>query len=238
VRAKTPSHVAAIMDGNGRWAQRRGLPRIAGHLQAHRAVQSTVHAALNYGITHLTLFAFSCENWNRPQEEVNLLMQPHRWLVTRQEVASYRESKVSVSFIGQQDDPRIPAGCLEWMREAEQVTAVRNPQLRLTLAFNYGGRQEIEEAVRRLHSSVASEWSPDDFRQLLWSSDLPDVDLLIRTSGEQRLSNFMLWSVWYAELFFTETLWPDFRGSHLLDAVADYQCRSRRWGAIPSGGPL
>lgn len=225
-------HVALIMDGNGRWALRRGLPRSHGHLRANVAVKSAVDAAVEWGVTHLTLFAFSIENWNRPAEEVALLMQPARWLVTPSQVAHYRRNGVQVTFLGDRKDPRLPRECTDWMRTVEEQTAASCARLQLTVAFNYGGRQEIAEAVRRACVEPNGTGAAPDFRDYLWSSALPDIDLLIRTSGECRISNFMLWSLWYAELVFTKTLWPDFRGSDLLKALEEFHQRSRRWGTI------
>ncbi|MFF3446973.1 polyprenyl diphosphate synthase [Streptomyces sp. NPDC002667] len=226
-------HVAVIMDGNGRWAGARGLPRSAGHEQAHLSVESTVTAALECGVTHLSLFAFSSENWNRPDEEVALLMQPGCWLLTDEELESYRQRNIQISFMGNLTDPRIPDACSDWLRTTAKRTASQHPRLRVTVAFNYGGRQEIAEAVRA-HTASSEPGIQEDFRRHLWSSYLPDIDLLIRTSGEHRISNFMLWSLWYAELIFTDTLWPDFRGVHFSDAVAEYQKRNRRYGTVSS----
>lgn len=224
-------HVAIIMDGNGRWASAHDLPRSAGHERAHLSVESTITAALENDVTHLSLFAFSSENWNRPDDEVALLMQPERWLVTSEEAEIYRERNVQVSFLGDLADPRIPAACSTWLRAVERRTALQSPRLHVTVAFNYGGRQEIAEAVSTwMTSSKAGEQT--DFHQYMWSARLPDIDLLIRTSGEHRISNFMLWSLWYAELLFTDTLWPDFRGIHLSRALAAYRKRHRRYGAV------
>lgn len=229
-------HVAVIMDGNGRWARSLGLPRSAGHERAHLSVESTITAAIESGVTHLSLFAFSSENWNRPDDEVALLMQPERWLVTTEELESYQKRNVHVSFLGDLADPRIPVTCSQWLRAIEERTRSRTPALRVTVAFNYGGRQEIHQAVR---TCIASSKSGDinGFDQYMWSAHLPDVDLLIRTSGEHRISNFMLWSLWYAELLFTDTLWPDFRGIHFTHAIAEYQRRHRRFGAVRHSSP-
>ncbi|RRR76717.1 polyprenyl diphosphate synthase [Streptomyces sp. RP5T] len=224
-------HIAVIMDGNGRWAQAAGLPRSAGHERAHLSVESTVTAALENGVTHLSLFAFSSENWNRPESEVALLMQPERWLVTEHEVESYRQRNVQVAFLGDLNDPRIPATCSHWLRTVEEHTTTHNPQLRVTVAFNYGGRQEIAEAAR-LCGTKTRLGAQEDFHQHMWSAHLPDIDLLIRTSGEHRISNFMLWSLWYAELIFTDTLWPDFRAIHFSRALTEYRMRHRRYGTL------
>ncbi|MGW5639260.1 polyprenyl diphosphate synthase [Streptomyces sp. NPDC003832] len=227
-------HVALIMDGNGRWARLRGMPRSEGHLQAQHAVQSTVDAALAQGVTHLTLFAFSTENWNRPADEVKVLMQPGRWLITAEQAVAYRRAHVQITFVGDRSDPRLPASCLQWIGDLEQRTAQPRARLHLTVAFNYGGRQEITEAVRRAQTQAAdASGTLPDFRNYLWTKTLPDIDLLVRTSGEYRLSNFMLWSLWYAELAFTRTLWPDFRGCDLEQALTDFRRRSRRWGTAP-----
>ncbi|MBZ6135526.1 polyprenyl diphosphate synthase [Streptomyces olivaceus] len=227
-------HVALILDGNGRWARMRGLQRSDGHLQAQTAVKSVVDAALECNVTHLTLFAFSTENWSRSAEEVALLMQPERWLMTPQQVTHYRDHKVHVTFLGDREDIRLPARCTRWIRSVEEETSQLHPRLRLSVAFNYGGRQEITEAIRRAHLTSGGAGSEHAFQEHLWSRGLPDIDLCVRTSGEHRLSNFMLWSMWYAELIFTKTLWPDYRGSDLVQALDEFRQRNRRWGTAPS----
>jgi undecaprenyl diphosphate synthase len=229
--ADSTLHIAVIMDGNGRWAQAAGLPRSAGHERAHVSVESTVTAALENGVTHLSLFAFSSENWNRPESEVALLMQPERWLVTEHELESYRQRNVQVAFLGDLADPRIPTTCSHWLRTVEERTATHSPQLRVTVAFNYGGRQEIAEAVRVCGTKTGTG-EQENFHHYMWSAHLPDIDLLIRTSGERRISNFMLWSLWYAELIFTDTLWPDFRADHFSCALKEYRMRHRRYGTV------
>ena len=227
-----PRHVAIIMDGNGRWARARGLPRIAGHKQGAEAVRSTVRACSDLGISYLTIYAFSSENWKRPATEVDDLMGLLR-LYIRRELVSLRGEGVRIQFIG--DRSRLDIEINRLISESEENTK-DNRGLIFTVALNYGGRQEILEAARVFAQNVRDgKLNPEDmneqlFESYLQSNDMPDPDLLIRTSGEQRLSNFLLWQSAYTELLFTSTLWPDFKREHLEQAVYEYQRRERRYG--------
>src|SRR5579875_911259 len=204
-----PAHVAIIMDGNGRWAQARGLPRVAGHRAGAEAVRRTLSAAVEFGIKYLTLFGFSSENWKRPETEVNDLMGLLRHYI-RGEIAELHRNGVRLRVIGERG--RLPTDIVSMIDNAETLTA-GNDRLNLSIALSYGGRAEIALAARRLTAGI------------------PDPDLLIRTSGEQRISNFLLWQTAYAELVFTPTLWPDFAKSDLEKALRDYHGRDRRYGA-------
>ncbi len=227
-----PTHVAIIMDGNGRWARARGLPRIAGHRQGAEAVRSTVRACSDLGISYLTIYAFSSENWKRPASEVDDLMGLLRFYIRRELVDLGREG-VRIRFIG--DRSRLDTDINRLISESEQST-MNNKGLIFTVALNYGGRQEILEAARVFAQNVRDGiHEPGDmneqlFESYLQSEDMPDPDLLIRTSGEQRLSNFLLWQSAYTEFLFTATLWPDFTREHLEQAVHEYQRRERRYG--------
>ena len=227
-----PTHVAIIMDGNGRWAWARGLPRIAGHRQGAEAVRSTVRACSDLGISYLTIYAFSSENWKRPASEVDDLMGLLRFYIRRELVDLGREG-VRIRFIG--DRSRLDTDINRLISDSEQSTA-NNKGLIFTVALNYGGRQEILEAARVFAQNVRDGiHEPGDmneqlFESYLQSEDMPDPDLLIRTSGEQRLSNFLLWQSAYTEFLFTATLWPDFTREHLEQAVHEYQRRERRYG--------
>ena len=227
-----PRHVAIIMDGNGRWARARGLPRIAGHKQGAEAVRSTVRACSDLGISYLTIYAFSSENWKRPATEVDDLMGLLR-LYIRRELVSLRGEGVRIQFIG--DRSRLDIEINRLISESEENTK-DNRGLIFTVALNYGGRQEILEAARGFAQNVRDgKLNPEDmneqlFESYLQSNDMPDPDLLIRTSGEQRLSNFLLWQSAYTEFLFTSTLWPDFKREHLEQAVYEYQRRERRYG--------
>ena len=227
-----PRHVAIIMDGNGRWARARGVPRIAGHKQGAEAVRATVRACADLGISYLTIYAFSSENWKRPASEVDDLMGLLR-LYIRRELASLGREGVRIRFIG--DRSRLDGDINRLISEAEENTK-NNKELIFTVALNYGGRQEILEAARVFAQNVRDgTLDPEDmneqlFESYLQSTDMPDPDLLIRTSGEQRLSNFLLWQSAYTEFLFTSTLWPDFKREHLEQAVHEYQRRERRYG--------
>ncbi len=227
-----PTHVAIIMDGNGRWARARGLPRIAGHKQGAEAVRSTVRACSDLGISYLTIYAFSSENWKRPASEVDDLMGLLR-LYIRRELADLGREGVRIRFIG--DRSRLDADIIRLISESEESTK-DNKGLMFTVALNYGGRQEILQAARVFARNVrdgeheSEDLSEQLFESYLQSKDMPDPDLLIRTSGEQRLSNFLLWQSAYTEFLFTSTLWPDFKREHLEQAVHEYQRRERRYG--------
>ena len=229
--ARIPAHVACVMDGNGRWATQRGLKRTDGHAAGEEALFDTVEGALELGISWLTVYAFSTENWRRPAEEVRFLMGfNERLLLERRD--ELHANGVRVRFIGR-SSWRVPKRVQRHIDETTELTA-RNRRMTLTFAFNYGGRAEIVDAVRQLVEEGAA---PDKvteraIRSRLYAPDMPDPDLVIRTSGEHRISNFLLWEMAYSELLFTETLWPDFRRTHLFDAVREYQRRERRYGGV------
>jgi len=237
---RLPQHIAIIMDGNGRWAKRRHLPRAAGHRAGVDAVRRTVKTAGNIGIPALTLYAFSEENWKkRPKTEVDFLMNLlSRFL--KLEVPQLNEDNVRMEFIGRLSD--LPTGVqekLEWAREATS----RNTGLLLTLALNYSARSEIVDAFRSMLEAARSNGgvehlkiSEEEVCRHLYTKHLPDPDLVIRTSGEMRLSNFLLWQLAYAEIYVTPTLWPEFGGVHLLEGIADYQKRDRRYGGLKEDG--
>ncbi len=233
-----PRHIAIIMDGNGRWAQKRGMPRVFGHRQGAETVRRVVEAAADAGVQYLTLFGFSTENWSRPQEEVQELMGLLRYYV-RSNVAELHKNGVRLRVIGERE--RIERDVLDIIEQAETLTA-SNTRLHLTIAFSYGARQEIVMAMRKLAEDVqAGKLAPEDIDtssvgNALLTADLPDPDLLIRTSGEQRISNFLLWQIAYAELVFTDTLWPDFGKSDLDDAIRIFQSRDRRFGGVKKFG--
>jgi len=230
---RPPAHVAIIMDGNGRWAKARGLPRIAGHRAGAEAVRRTLTASVELGIKYLTLFGFSSENWKRPVDEVSDLMGLLRHYI-RGEIAELHRNGVRLRVIGERT--KLPPDIVGMIDNAETLTAA-NDQLNLSIALSYGGRSEIALAARRLAEDVASgRLAPaaideDAFAARLLTVGIPDPDLLIRTSGEQRISNFLLWQTAYAELVFTPTLWPDFAKGDLEKAVRDFHGRDRRYGA-------
>lgn len=229
-----PIHVGLILDGNGRWANSRGLPRTAGHLAGEAALFDTVEGALQIGIRWLTAFTFSTENWARDAEEVEFLMWFNEDLLTRRRDDLHAQG-VRMRFAGDMDDPRIPDRNRTHMREAAKLTA-DNERLHLVFAFNYGSRREIADAAAEVARRVgAGELTPEEVDERVLESamylpDMPDVDLIIRSSGEHRLSNFLLWQAAYAEFSFPGILWPDFNRHHLLDAVIEYQGRERRFG--------
>lgn len=231
---ETPAHIGIIMDGNGRWAQRHGLPRHVGHKEGAEAVRRTVRAAGERGVEYLSLFGFSAENWRRPDEEVGELMRLLR-LYLRAETASLHKNNVRVRIIGQRDE--FASDICRLMQHAEDLTQA-NTGLNLNIALNYGGRQDILYAARAVTRDHAAGLIGDDalstdfFRSYLLTGHLPDIDLLIRTSGELRLSNFMLWHSAYAELYFTETCWPDFGEAALDAALQEYARRQRRFGGL------
>lgn len=228
-----PRHVAIIMDGNGRWATRRGLPRIAGHRAGAEAVRRTVRAAREFGIEYLTLFGFSSENWKRPLTEVDDLMGLLRHYL-RGEIADLHKNGVRLRIIGQRE--RLSPDIVTLIENGEALTH-GNSRLNLIIALSYGGRAEIALAARMIaEAAAAGRLAPDAIDEdyvarHLYTSGIPDPDLLIRTSGEQRISNFLLWQTAYAEFIFTKTLWPDFSESDLAGALQDYHARDRRYGA-------
>ncbi|MGH2734665.1 MAG: polyprenyl diphosphate synthase [Actinomycetota bacterium] len=217
-----PRHVAIIMDGNGRWAKARDLPRTKGHEMGERALFDVVEGALEAGIRYLSVYSFSTENWSRPQDEVDFLMNFNRVLL-RQRVDELEERRVRIRRVGRRDP--VPDEVLEIFDEAEERTA-HHTRMDLLTCFNYGGRAELEDAAAEAASTGLS------LSESLYAPDVPDVDLLIRTSGEHRLSNFLLWQSAYAELYFTETLWPDFKREALFEALTDYAKRDRRFGGL------
>ncbi len=227
-----PTHVAIIMDGNGRWALMREHERTHGHAAAEEAVASTVDGALELGIPWLSVYAFSTENWTRGDDEVSFLMSFDEWLLRKERRDELVDKGVRVRFLGRIDDPKVPERSREWLAETEEVTA-RGDRLQFCVAFNYGGRAEIVDAVRAVLADrvPAERLTEDDLRRRMYAPDMPDLDLVVRTSAEHRTSNFFPWHGVYAELVFTDTLWPDFRAWHLYSAVAEYQTRRRRRGA-------
>lgn len=234
--ARLPQHIAIIMDGNGRWARRRHLPRVAGHRAGVAAVRSTVETAARIGIPALTLYAFSEENWKkRPKSEVDFLMRLLcRYL--KAEVRTLNENNIRLAYIGRKHE--LPTVVQSEMAEASEATGT-NTGMTLTLALNYSARSEIVDAFRSLAEAASRnggldhlELSEQAISENLYTRDLPDPDLVIRTSGEMRLSNFLLWQLAYAEIYVTQTLWPDFRGVQLLEGIEEYQKRERRYGGL------
>jgi undecaprenyl diphosphate synthase len=232
---RVPRHVAIVMDGNGRWAQRRGLKRTEGHAAGEEALFDAVEGALEVGLRWMTVYAFSTENWRRPLDEVRFLMRfNERLLLKRRD--DLHERGVRVRFIGRRGG-RVPRRVLRHIEDTEAMTA-RNRRLTLTFAFNYGGRAELADAMRAIgHEVAAGRLDPERIDEKviarhLYAPDMPDVDLLVRTSGEYRISNYLLWESAYSEFVFTDILWPDFRRADLFEAIAAYQQRDRRFGAV------
>ncbi len=229
-----PSHIAVIMDGNGRWAKGKGASRIFGHKNAIKAVREVTEGCAELGVKYLTLYAFSTENWSRPQKEVNGLMQLLVYTI-KNEINTLQKNNVKLQAIG--DLSALPSNCQGELEEAMNQTK-QNSGLTLTLALSYSGRWEIIEAVKSVAKTVAQgELSIDEidneiFRSHLVSSAIPDPELLIRTSGEMRISNFLLWQLAYTEIYITQKLWPDFRREDLQEAILAYQSRERRFGRI------
>jgi undecaprenyl diphosphate synthase len=224
-----PRHIAIIMDGNGRWAKQRFMPRVAGHQRGVEALREVVKSCGDLGVEYLTVFAFSSENWRRPAEEVAFLMTLFLRMLER-EVAKLHKNNIRLKIIG--DRSRFDDKLRQAMRDAEQLTAA-NTALTLTVAANYGGRWDVMQAVQAMlaeHPQLALTFTEADLQPYLSMSDAPEPDLFIRTGGEQRISNFMLWQLAYTELYFTETLWPAFDRSELDKAIASYQKRERRFG--------
>ncbi len=229
VVAAVPDHVAVIMDGNGRWAKKRFLPRVAGHIKGVELVREMVRACLERNIGYLTLFAFSSENWRRPQEEVTLLMQLFVKAL-EQEVEKLDRNGVRLRIIG--DLSRFDIRLQQLIRDAEARTA-GNTRLQLTIAANYGGRWDIMQATNRMLAAQPekrADWQESDLEPWLAMAFAPEPDLFIRTGGEQRISNFLLWQLAYSELYFTPTLWPDFDTAEFDRAIVSYQTRERRFG--------
>ena len=236
--AASLSHIAVIMDGNGRWAKARGLPRAAGHRQGAEAVKRTIKAAIEFGVPYLTLFSFSSENWNRPASEVEDLMALLRRYL-QSEIAELHKQGIRLRVIGERD--RLAEDVVQMIEEAEATTR-DNRRLGLTMAISYGGRQEIVAAARQL-AGLAAEGKlvPEQIDESVLASRLmtpgiPDPDLLIRTSGEKRISNFLLWQCAYSELVFVDTLWPEFSADDLAAAIEEFRHRERRYGAAVESG--
>ena len=236
---RLPKHIAIIMDGNGRWARQRHLPRIAGHRAGVQSVRSTVETAARVHVPALTLYAFSAENWKRrPRSEVDFLMTLLRRYL-KAEVPTLNKNNIRLEYIGRQHE--LPPQVQERMAWAREATA-KNTGMVLTLALNYGARLELVDAFNNILLAAANngglrhlEIDEELIEKHLYTRNLPDPDLVIRTSGEMRLSNFLLWQVAYAEIYVTPTLWPEFRGRHLLEAISEFQKRERRYGGLNDG---
>ncbi len=233
-RNELPVHVAIIMDGNGRWAEQRRLPRPQGHLEGVKRVEEIVETARKTGIKVLTLYTFSLENWRRPREEVSLLMKTLINVLNRK-IEEISKNDIRLQFLGRKDG--IPLEVKACIAAVEQKTK-QNSSMILNVAFNYGGRQEIVDAIRKISSDVLNgqlgieEITEEIVSETLYTQGLPDPDLLIRTSGEMRISNFLLWQLSYTELYFTEKFWPEFTSEEFEKALEDYQTRERRYGNI------
>ena len=234
--ARLPRHVAVIMDGNGRWAQRRHLPRAAGHRSGTQTARTTIETCARLKIEALTLYAFSVENWRRPKRETDFLMQLLREYL-RQEMPLIQRNNIRMRFLGRARE--LPAGVQQDMRAAVEKTS-KNTGMVLCLALNYGGRAEIVDAVNEIVAQRKDDRNApvteEEVSRHLYTAGLPDPDLLIRSSGEMRVSNFLLWQIAYAEILVTETLWPDFNRARLLEAFVEFQKRERRYGGIREGG--
>ena len=231
-KSNIPKHVAVIMDGNGRWAKKRGLRRENGHRQGRKSVRKIVECCVELGIKNLTLYAFSTENWNRPKLEVDFLMQL-LFLSLKDELKTLNKNNIRFETIGNLS--RLPKRISNYLEKVKEETK-KNSKLTLTLALSYGSRSEIVNVVRvlsdKVKNNIISSKNIDEtvINNHLYTRDLPDVDLLIRTSGEKRISNFLLWQIAYSELYFTKKLWPDFRKNDLYKAIISYQNRERRFG--------
>jgi undecaprenyl diphosphate synthase len=230
-RNRVPVHVACVMDGNGRWAQKRGLRRTEGHAAGEDALFDTVEGALDVGLEWLTVYAFSTENWKRPADEVRFLMRFNESLLLRRR-DELHDLDVRVRVVGRRDW-RVPRRLLRHIDESVEMTR-KNQRMTLTLAFNYGGRAEIIDAVKAMIDAgvPAGKVSEKTLRQHLYDPEMPDPDMVVRTSGEFRISNFLLWELAYSELVFTDVLWPDFRREDLFEAIREFQRRDRRFGGV------
>jgi len=232
---RVPRHIAIIMDGNGRWAQKRGLPRVEGHVRGVKVLRRVVKWCLEFGVEYLTVFSFSTENWRRPKEEVDFLIDLFVDTVERELPFLVREG-VKVRILGSKEG--LPEKVVEKWREVEERTK-NLTRMTLVVAFNYGGRREIVDAVKKIVEKVKNGeevvLNEENFRNFLYIPDVPDPDLIVRTSGELRLSNFLLWQGAYSELFFTKTLWPDFSKKVFLRALESYSKRERRFGGLQHG---
>ena len=234
--SRVPTHIACVMDGNGRWAQARGLPRTEGHAAGEEALFDTVEGALELGVKWLTVYAFSTENWKRPVDEVRYLMGFNESILVRHR-DDMNSRGVRMQFIGRRDW-RVPKRLIRHMDASTELTR-DNRRMTFTIAFNYGGRAEIVDAVRALAREGVPPEKIDEkaIRRRLYNPEMPDPDLVVRTSGEFRISNFLLWELAYSELVFSDVLWPDFRREHLFDAVREYQARNRRFGGLNDAAP-
>lgn len=232
---RIPKHVALVMDGNGRWAERRGLPRTDGHAAGEEALFDTLWGALHAGVRWMTVYAFSTENWKRPADEVRYLMGFNERLLVNHRDELHSEG-VKIQFIGRRDW-RVPKRVLRHIEETEELTA-KNKRMTLSMAFNYGGRAELVDAVNALVAEGVAPGKVTEkaIRRHLYAPKMPDPELMVRTSGEYRISNYLLWQIAYSELVFTDVLWPDFRREHLYDAIGEYQQRDRRFGGIKTKG--
>jgi len=234
--SRLPRHVALVMDGDGRWAKQRGQPRTQGHEAGEEALYDVVLGALDIGLEWLTVYAFSTENWKRPPSEVRFLVNFNRTLL-RKRRDELNQRGARILFTGRREDWRVPKSVLKDMEDAEELTR-NNRRTTFVIAFNYGGRTEILDAVKRLvrdHDAArlkGDRITPDAISTRLYYPDMPDPDLLIRTGGEMRISNFLLWQAAYSELWFTPVYWPDFNREYLFEAIRDYQKRDRRFGGI------
>ncbi|MXW42782.1 MAG: di-trans,poly-cis-decaprenylcistransferase [Acidimicrobiia bacterium] len=228
---RIPRHVGCVMDGNGRWAEQRGMARTEGHARGEHALFDVIEGALELGIEWLSVYAFSTENWNRPEDEVRFLMNFNRNIL-RSRCEELNQMGVRIRFVGRRDW-RVPKGVVQEMDEAIELTRC-NKRLTLVVAFNYGGRAEIVDAVRKIAEQQipASRITERTIARHLYDQEMPEPDLIIRTSGEYRISNFLLWELAYSELVFTDVLWPDFDRRDLFAAIAQYQDRHRRFGQV------
>lgn len=223
-------HIAIIMDGNGRWAEKKSRPRKFGHREGLKALEKVAKAANDLGIKYLTVFAFSTENWQRPKSEVNFLFQLLRSTVRDEFDKLQQEEDIKIKVIGRIDE--LEEDIQSDIKRIEEVSKDNNG-LQLTIAVNYGGRAEIVDALNKALDSDIKAFNEDDFKKLLYAPELNDVDLLIRTANERRLSNFLLWQISYAEMYFTSTLWPDFDKIDLEKAIEEYNSRKRKFGKLP-----
>ncbi len=232
-RDAIPNHIALVMDGNGRWAERRGMKRTEGHAAGEEALFDTVKGGVELGVGWMTVYAFSTENWKRPVDEVRYLMKFNESLLVRRS-QELHDMNVRIRFAGRRNW-RVPRRLIKRMDESIELTK-NNTGMTFTIAFNYGGRAEIIDAMQRMVADgvPADKITEQRLRQYFYDPEMPDVDLMVRTSGEFRISNFLLWEIAYSELVFTETLWPDFRRENLQDAILEFQDRDRRFGGLNS----
>ena len=227
--SKLPRHIAFIMDGNGRWAQKRGLPRIYGHAKGVKTVENVINLSKEFGIPFITLYAFSTENWKRPKEEVEFLMELLREYL-KSNLERFKRENIRLSFIGRRD--RIPQETLRWMEKTEEETKYCSA-IWVFVAVDYGGRDEIIRAINKLLKKGKKEIDETTFKNYLdFPPEVPEPDLLIRTAGERRISNFLLWHIAYTELYFTDTLWPDFGREDFVKALEDFSKRKRKFGGL------